>query len=371
MGPGRQSMGFETWFSVYWALGSGMVNVLVTGGCGFIGSALLRHLLSNDEFDGKVMNVDKLTYAANPRSVASVENDDRYSFERIDIADLEAVERTIGSFEPDIIIHLAAETHVDRSIEDPFDFVKTNVLGTSHLLHCSLERANSSPGFRFIHVSTDEVYGSMQDGESAKEGDPYRPNSPYAASKAASDHMVRAWHSTYGMPVITTNCTNNYGPWQYPEKLIPVMVLNALKGSPLPVYGDGGNVRDWLYVEDHASAIWRVACGGQIGETYNISGRAELTNLELVRTICSELDESIPRADGKSYSTQIELVADRPGHDRRYSLDSEKIERALEWRPSLSFEAGLRQTINWYIDHEEELTKSTESAFATRRGLIR
>ena len=348
-----------------------MENLLVTGGAGFIGSALLRLILGNRDFRGHVLNLDNLTYAANPRAIRSVASDDRYSFSKTDIADLDAVREVFRTFEPDTVIHLAAETHVDRSIEDPFEFVRTNVAGTCNLLEASMEMLARKEGFRFIHVSTDEVYGSIPPGRAAKEGDAYAPNSPYSASKAASDHMVRAWHVTYGLPVVTTNCTNNYGPYQYPEKLIPVMVLNALTGHSLPVYGDGSNVRDWLYVEDHVKAIVLAARRGRVGSTYNISGRAEKTNLELVQSICGRLDEISPRPDGKSYSTQIEFVEDRPGHDHRYALDSTKIERELDWVPEVSFEAGIRATVDWYVRHAEEIMQTSGRAHAIRRGIVK
>lgn len=347
-----------------------MANILITGGAGFIGSALLRYLLGDADFAGAVLNMDKLTYAANLRAVEPVASDPRYHFTKTDIADLPAVRRAFTDFDPDVVIHLAAETHVDRSIEDPFEFVRTNVLGTCNLLHASLEVSARKPAFRFVHVSTDEVFGSMAPGQSAAEGDPYRPSSPYSASKAASDHMAHAWHTTYGLPVVTTNCTNNYGPYQYPEKLIPVMTLNALSGRALPVYGDGGNVRDWLFVDDHARAIWRVAQAGTIGANYNISGRAEKTNLEVVESICASLDACHPRADGKSYREQVQFVRDRPGHDRRYALDSTRVERELGWTPSVSFEDGMRATVDWYARTAADLTQSTDAAYAKRRGLI-
>jgi dTDP-glucose 4,6-dehydratase len=317
-----------------------------------------------------VLNLDKLTYAANLSALDSVASDSRYSFSKTDIVDLASVRRVLKDFDPDLVIHLAAETHVDRSIEDPFEFVRTNVLGTCNLLHVSLEIAARKPAFRFVHVSTDEVYGSLAAGEIATEGSPYRPSSPYSASKAASDHMVMAWHATYGLPVVTTNCTNNYGPFQYPEKLIPVMIMNALSGNPLPVYGDGGNVRDWLFVEDHARAIWLVANEGLVGSTYNVSGGAEKTNLDVVGTICAILDESRPRADGKSYKSQIRFVQDRPGHDRRYALDSTKLERELKWRPRVSFEQGMRATVEWYVARAAELERRTGAAHSQRRGLL-
>ena len=346
-----------------------MPRVLVTGGAGFIGSALIRRILADTSFDGMVLNVDKLTYAANLRALASIADDPRYRFEKADIVDWPAMRRTFREFRPDLAIHLAAESHVDRSIDDPFEFIRTNVQGTCNLLHASLDLSADNQAFRFVHVSTDEVYGSMEPGQSALEDDAYRPNSPYSASKAASDHMARAWQVTYGLPVIVTNCTNNYGPWQYPEKLIPVIILNALNGKPLPVYGDGGNVRDWLFVDDHAQAIWLAAQSGVVGSNYNISGSAERSNIEVVQSICAVLDELRPRSDSRSYSDQIEFVPDRPGHDRRYSLDSGKIESTLGWRPSVSFDEGIRKTVEWYMKNAGELLRDTASAYAERRGL--
>lgn len=347
-----------------------MTRVLITGGAGFIGSALVRYVLADAAFDGVVLNVDKLTYAANLDNVASVAGDPRYRFAQIDIADLDAVQRIMHEFGPDLVIHLAAETHVDRSIDSPFAFVETNVLGTCNLLHAALAEARKRPGFRFVHVSTDEVYGSMPDGRSAVEGDPYRPNSPYSASKAASDHMVRAWHVTYELPVILTNCTNNYGPCQFPEKLIPVMTLNAVTGRSLPVYGDGGNVRDWLHVDDHARAIWLAANHGDVGGNYNVSSGEEKTNLEVVRAICAALDECRPLPDGRSYADQICFVTDRPGHDRRYSLDSTRIRTELGWSPAYAFEAGIRSTVEWFAARADSLTRDTDSAYTERRGLV-
>lgn len=346
-----------------------MPRVLVTGGAGFIGSALIRRILADSSFDGMVLNVDKLTYAANLRALACIADDPRYRFEKADIVDWPAMRRIFREFRPDLAIHLAAESHVDRSIDDPFEFIRTNVQGTCNLLHASLDLLADNQAFRFVHVSTDEVYGSMEAGQSALEDDAYRPNSPYSASKAASDHMARAWQVTYGLPVIVTNCTNNYGPWQYPEKLIPVIILNALNGKPLPVYGDGGNVRDWLFVDDHAQAIWLAAQSGVVGSNYNISGSAERSNIEVVQSICAVLDELRPRSDGRSYSDQIEFVPDRPGHDRRYSLDSGKIESALGWQPSVSFDEGIRKTVEWYMKNAGELVRDTASAYAKRRGL--
>ncbi len=346
-----------------------MSRVLVTGGAGFIGSAVIRHILKDPHFNGTVLNVDKLTYAANLRALEDASEDPRYIFEQQDIVDWPAMRRLFADYRPEFVIHLAAESHVDRSIDDPFEFINTNVLGTCNLLHAALETLEGEPTLRFVHVSTDEVYGSMESDRSALEDDAYRPNSPYSASKAASDHMARAWRVTYGVPVIVTNCTNNYGPWQYPEKLIPVIILNAVNDRPLPIYGDGGNIRDWLFVEDHAAAIWSAAQHGESGLHYNVSGSAERSNLEVVTQVCSVLDEIRPRDDGRSYSDQIEFVPDRPGHDRRYSLNSDRIEKSLGWKPSVSFEEGMRKTVDWYLTNADELVRDTRSAFETRRGL--
>ncbi|MDH3468116.1 MAG: dTDP-glucose 4,6-dehydratase [Gammaproteobacteria bacterium] len=346
-----------------------MARVLITGGAGFIGSAVIRHILDGQSFDGTVLNLDKLTYAANLKALDSVVSDSRYRFEKIDIVDWPATRQIFQDFRPEVVIHLAAETHVDRSIDDPFEFIRTNVQGTCNLLHAALETSAGMQNFRFVHVSTDEVFGSMDVGRSALEEDAYRPNSPYSASKAASDHFARAWHVTYGLPVIVTNCTNNYGPWQYPEKLIPVIVLNALSGRPLPIYGDGSNVRDWLFVEDHARAIWLAAQQGETGSNYNISGDAERSNVEVVNQVCTVLDELRPRSDGQSYTNQIKFVPDRPGHDRRYSLNSDRIENSLGWRPGVSFEEGFRRTVEWYVENAGELERNTQSASAERRGL--
>jgi len=346
-----------------------MPRVLVTGGAGFIGSAVVRHILGEPSFNGTILNIDKLTYAANLRALDAVSADPRYHFEQRDIVDWPAMRQVFQDFRPEIVIHLAAESHVDRSIDDPFEFIRTNVQGTCNLLHAALETSESTPGLRFLHVSTDEVYGSMEAGRSALEDDPYRPNSPYSASKAASDHFARAWHVTFGLPIIVTNCTNNYGPWQYPEKLIPVIILNALNDRPLPIYGDGGNVRDWLYVEDHARAIWLAAREGEPGSNYNISGDAECSNVEIVNEICSVLDDLRPRSDGRSYTNQIEFVPDRPGHDRRYSLNSDRIAGSLGWRPSVNFAEGIKRTVEWYVENADELLRNTKSAFAERRGL--
>ena len=328
--------------------------LLVTGGAGFIGA---NFVLSTIAATGEaIVNLDKLTYAGNLKNLASVAGDARHEFVRGDIADRALVRRLLAERRPRAIVHFAAESHVDRSIEGPAEFIQTNVVGS----FCLLEEARgywgalSGPdreGFRFLHISTDEVYGSLGPAEPAfKETNAYAPNSPYAASKAASDHLVRAYHHTYGLPVLTTNCSNNYGPRQYPEKLIPLLITNALAGKPLPVYGDGLNVRDWLYVLDHCDAIRAVLERGRVGETYNIGGASEKANLDVVKTLCALLDEARPRKSGR-YADLVAMVKDRPGHDRRYAMDATKIERELGWRPRESFETGMRSTVRWYLDN--------------------
>lgn len=331
-------------------------NVLVTGGAGFIGSALCRHLVKNSQ--NRIINLDKLTYAGNLDSLSEVSSLSNYRFVQGDIADRSLVMRILQEEEIDTIMHLAAESHVDRSIDGPVDFVNTNILGTFHLLEAAreywqtLDKASKSR-FLFHHVSTDEVFGDLPFDESLfSESTAYDPSSPYSASKAASDHMVRAWHHTYGLPVVVSNCSNNYGPYHFPEKLIPLIILNALENNTLPVYGTGANVRDWLFVEDHVLALECVASRGRTGETYVIGGRAELTNLDVVNRVCALLDSRRPRHDGTSYTSLIKFVADRPGHDRRYAIDPSKIENELGWRPQLSFETGLLRTIDWYLENE-------------------
>ncbi|MEH6470975.1 MAG: dTDP-glucose 4,6-dehydratase [Halopseudomonas sp.] len=333
------------------------MRVLVTGGAGFIGSAVIRYLI--DATDHQVINVDKLTYAGNLESLAAVADNERYHFEQVDICDRSALEQVFERHQPDAVMHLAAESHVDRSIEGPAAFIETNIVGTYTLLEVvrSYWQGLSVPGrqqFRFHHISTDEVYGDL-DGpdELFTELTPYAPSSPYSASKASSDHLVRAWQRTYGLPVLLTNCSNNYGPYHFPEKLIPHMILNALQGKPLPVYGDGQQVRDWLYVEDHARALCTVLTQGQVGETYNIGGHNEKTNLEVVQTLCNLLEELAPNkpAAVSAYKDLICFVTDRPGHDQRYAIDASKIERKLGWRPQESFDSGLRKTVSWYLDN--------------------
>ena len=331
---------------------SGQTTLLVTGGAGFIGSALIRFLMA--ETDWHIVNVDKLTYAANLEALAGIDRDPRYRLERADICDAQAMRRIFAEHAPDAVIHLAAESHVDRAIDAPAAFIQTNVLGTYTLLEAALHhwRSMDEAGrarFRFHHVSTDEVYGSLGEDGLFTEETPYAPNSPYSASKAASDHLVRAWHHTYGLPVVTTNCSNNYGPHQFPEKLIPLMITNAVLWQPLPVYGRGANVRDWLYVEDHARALHCVLTRGRIGETYNIGGNNERRNIEVVEAICDAVDALAPSGVGRSRRSLITFVEDRPGHDLRYAIDASKIRRELGWAPRETFETGLRKTVEWYL----------------------
>jgi dTDP-glucose 4,6-dehydratase len=342
-------------------------NILVTGGAGFIGSNfVLDWLAANDE---PVINLDKLTYAGNLENLASLQSDARHIFVQGDLGDRDLVDRLLAEHRPRAVINFAAESHVDRSIHGPEDFIQTNILGTFRLLesvraHWSTLPVPEKAAFRFLHVSTDEVYGTLSASDAPfAETNAYEPNSPYSASKAASDHLVRAWHHTYGLPVLTTNCSNNYGPYHFPEKLIPLMIVNALAGKPLPVYGDGQQVRDWLYVKDHCSAIRRVLEAGRLGETYNVGGWNEKPNLEIVHTVCALLDELRPKADGGSYKTQITFVQDRPGHDRRYAIDARKIERDLGWRPAETFESGIRKTVQWYLDNPEWVANVQSGAY--------
>ncbi len=330
------------------------VKVLVTGGAGFIGSAVVRLLVA--ELGVSVVNVDKMTYAASPAATAGVATDPRYAFFKADICDGAAMRAILAQHRPDAVMHLAAESHVDRSIDSPADFINTNIVGTYTLLQATLEYwrsldAEAQGRFRFHHVSTDEVYGSLGADGLFTEETPYQPNSPYSASKAGSDHLVRAWHHTFGLPTVTSNCSNNYGPFQFPEKLIPLMIVNGLKGRPLPVYGKGENVRDWLYVEDHARALWTVLTTGKVGETYNVGGHNEMRNLDVVHLICDLLDELRPSGSG-SRRSQITFVQDRPGHDARYAIDASKIARDLGWRPKETFATGLRRTVAWYLENE-------------------
>lgn len=323
---------------------------IVTGGAGFIGSALVRHLVRDTE--ATVLVVDKLTYAGNLESLKEVADSPRYSFLQADICDQAAMDKAFADFRPDTIFHLAAESHVDRSIDGPGEFIRTNVVGTATLLQSALAYWRANPEFRFQHISTDEVYGSLGAEGFFTEKTPYAPHSPYSASKAASDHLVRAWHDTYGLPTLITNCSNNYGPYHFPEKLIPLVILNALDGKQLPVYGAGANVRDWLHVEDHVAALRLVNEKGVPGETYNVGGHNERTNLEVVRTICRILDELRPRADGTPYESLITFVKDRPGHDLRYAIDPAKLMDELGWKPKHTFDTGIRATVQWYLDND-------------------
>ncbi len=332
-----------------------VMKILVTGGAGFIGSAVIRHLVKETEH--QVLNVDKLTYAGNLESLISISDHPRYHFSQTDICDHAALTRLFASFEPDVVMHLAAESHVDRSIDGPAEFIKTNIVGTYTLLEAARKYWQKLPEikksrFKFHHISTDEVYGDLEGTTDLfAETTPYLPSSPYSASKASSDHLVRAWHRTYGLPVVVTNCSNNYGPYHFPEKLIPLMILNALEGKPLPVYGNGQQVRDWLFVEDHARALYQVATQGIVGETYNIGGWNEKQNIDVVKTICQILDELKPQLNGERYESLITFVNDRPGHDLRYAIDASKIERELGWKPQESFETGIRKTVKWYLDN--------------------
>lgn len=347
-------------------------TILVTGGAGFIGSAVVREIIANTGH--RVVNFDKLTYAGNLESVAPVSDDPRYSFVQADIADGEAVSDALARFQPDIIMNLAAESHVDRSIDGPADFIRTNIDGTFVLLEAArqywsaLEEPKKEQ-FRFHHISTDEVYGSLPASGLFVETTPYKPNSPYAASKAASDHLIRAWHKTYGLPTVQTNCSNNYGPYHFPEKLIPLMILNALDGRSLPVYGNGQQVRDWLYVEDHARALLTVVTDGQVGESYNVGGHNEMKNIDVVRLICRHLDELAPsRIEGLgSYEELITFVDDRPGHDQRYAIDAGKIQKELGWQPEETFSSGIRKTVEWYLDNQDWCEAVTRQKYQRER----
>ncbi|MFB2642093.1 dTDP-glucose 4,6-dehydratase [Shewanella bicestrii] len=342
------------------------MKILVTGGAGFIGSAVVRHIICNTQ--DSVINLDKLTYAGNLESLVSVAASERYAFEQVDICDRAQLDRVFSLHQPDAVMHLAAESHVDRSITGPSDFIQTNIVGTYTLLEAARQYwtqldAERKAAFRFHHISTDEVYGDLphpdeQVGQAVNqvlplftENTPYAPSSPYSASKASSDHLVRAWLRTYGLPTIVTNCSNNYGPFHFPEKLIPLVILNALEGKPLPIYGKGDQIRDWLYVEDHARALYKVVTVGKVGETYNIGGHNEKQNLEVVQTICSILDSLVPKAT--PYAEQISYVTDRPGHDRRYAIDASKMSNELNWQPQETFETGLRKTVEWYLANQE------------------
>jgi dTDP-glucose 4,6-dehydratase len=346
---------------------------LVTGGAGFIGANfVLDYLAGSDE---PVVNLDKLTYAGNLENLASVQGNPRHIFVQGDIGDAALLGKLLAEHRPRAVINFAAESHVDRSILGPGEFIQTNIVGTFHLLEAvraywGAMDADAKAAFRFLHVSTDEVYGSLdQDAPAFTEQHRYEPNSPYSASKAASDHLVRAYYHTYGLPVLTTNCSNNYGPYHFPEKLIPLCIHNALAGKPLPIYGDGQQIRDWLFVKDHCSAIRRVLADGRLGEVYNVGGWNEKSNLEVVHTLCAILDELSPRADGASYATQITFVTDRPGHDRRYAIDAGKLEQELGWKPAETFESGIRKTVQWYLDHQSWVGNVTSGAYREWLGV--
>ena len=343
------------------------MTILVTGAAGFIGANFVLDWL--EQSNEPVVNLDLLTYAGNLENLKELEGDPRYQFVFGNIGDRELVSKLLADTKPRAVINFAAESHVDRSIHGPGDFIQTNIVGTFNLLESVRGYWNDLPeaekaAFRFLHVSTDEVYGSLsKEDPPFSEKNQYEPNSPYSASKAASDHLVRAWHHTYGLPVVTTNCSNNYGPYHFPEKLIPLCILNALNGKPLPIYGDGQQIRDWLYVKDHCSAIRRVLEAGKLGETYNVGGWNEKANLDVVHTLCAILNELKPRADGQSYATQITFVQDRPGHDRRYAIDARKLEKELGWKPQETFETGIRKTVQWYLDNQAWVNHVTSGEY--------
>lgn len=349
------------------------MKILVTGGAGFIGSAVVRHIIESTQ--DNVVNVDKLTYAGNLESLESVENNPRYAFEQVDICDSKALLRVFEHHQPDAVMHLAAESHVDRSIDGPAAFIETNIVGTYTLLEAARTYWNTlnderKAAFRFHHISTDEVYGDLEGTDDLfTETTPYAPSSPYSASKASSDHLVRAWLRTYGLPTIVTNCSNNYGPFHFPEKLIPLMILNALDGKPLPVYGNGQQIRDWLFVEDHARALYKVVTKGEVGETYNIGGHNEKANIDVVRTICSLLEELVPnKPEGVAkYEDLITYVKDRPGHDVRYAIDAAKIGRELGWKPQETFESGIRKTVEWYLNNKKWWSRVLDGSYNRER----
>ena len=349
------------------------MNILITGGAGFIGSALIRHIIHNTQ--DSVVNLDKLTYAGNLENLAGVFHNPRHTFVQADICDRAAIDKIFAEHRPDAVMHLAAESHVDRSIDSAGEFIQTNIIGTFTLLeasraYCSTQPENRRAAFRFHHISTDEVFGDLHGTDGLfTETTPYAPSSPYSASKAGSDHLVRAWGRTYGLPVIVTNCSNNYGPCHFPEKLIPLMILNALAGKPLPVYGDGQQIRDWLYVEDHARALYTVVTQGKTGETYNIGGHNEKTNLEVVRTICALMEELAPeKPQGVArYEDLITFVTDRPGHDARYAIDASKIGRELGWKPQETFESGIRKTVQWYLDNRSWWQRVLDGSYRLER----
>ncbi len=366
-------MDAESWCCNYKQKGSFSVKILVTGGAGFIGSAVIRHIINNTQ--DSVVNVDKLTYAGNLESLLEVESNERYVFEQVDICDRTELDRVFAEHQPDAVMHLAAESHVDRSIDGPAAFIETNIVGTYTILEATraywnqLDEARKL-AFRFHHISTDEVYGDLEGTDDLfTETTSYEPSSPYSASKASSDHLVRAWLRTYGLPTIVTNCSNNYGPYHFPEKLIPLIILNALDGKALPVYGDGMQIRDWLYVEDHASALYTVVTKGEIGETYNIGGHNEKANIEVVKTICSLLEELVPnKPQGVTeYQNLITYVTDRPGHDVRYAIDASKIARELGWKPAETFESGIRKTVEWYLANQKWWSRVLDGSYNRER----
>ena len=347
------------------------MRILVTGGAGFIGSAVIRHIIENTHHH--VLNVDKLTYAGNLESLQSIEKSERYQFFQTDICDQVELEKIFENFQPNVVMHLAAESHVDRSIDGPAAFIQTNIVGTYSLLEAARKywlslTAEVKESFRFHHISTDEVYGDLEGTTDLfKETTPYAPSSPYSASKASSDHLVRAWHRTYGLPTIVTNCSNNYGPYHFPEKLIPLVILNALDMKPLPIYGKGDQIRDWLFVEDHARALYQVVTEGVVGETYNIGGHNEKQNIEVVKTICKILDELKPESTGQKYETLITFVKDRPGHDLRYAIDAAKIEKELGWTPQETFETGIRKTVAWYLNNLDWCHRVQDGSYQRER----
>lgn len=347
------------------------MKILVTGGAGFIGSAVIRHIIQNT--NNQVFNIDKLTYAGNLESLKEIDQHPNYQFKQIDICDTEQITAAIDVFQPNAIMHLAAESHVDRSIDGPAAFIQTNIVGTYTLLEAARKYwmgldAEAQQNFRFHHISTDEVYGDLEGTTDLfKETTSYAPSSPYSASKASSDHLVRAWHRTYGLPVIVTNCSNNYGPYHFPEKLIPLVILNALDAKPLPVYGNGQQIRDWLFVEDHARALYKVVTEGVVGETYNIGGHNEKQNIDVVKTICKILDELKPQVNGQTYESLITFVKDRPGHDLRYAIDATKIQNELGWTPTETFETGIRKTVQWYLNNLDWCHRVQDGSYQRER----
>ena len=347
------------------------MKIIVTGGAGFIGSAVIRHIISNT--DDEVLNIDKLTYAGNLESLRDIDQSARYNFQQIDICDKEALQQAFNSFKPNLVMHLAAESHVDRSIDGPAEFINTNIVGTYHLLEVARQYWQTlgdldKQNFKFHHISTDEVYGDLEGTTDLfTETTPYAPSSPYSASKASSDHLVRAWHRTYGFPILITNCSNNYGPYHFPEKLIPLVILNALDWKALPIYGKGNQIRDWLFVEDHARALYKVVTEGKVGETYNIGGHNEKQNIEVVKTICHILDELKPQENGQLYESLITFVKDRPGHDLRYAIDARKIANELNWTPTETFDSGIRKTVEWYLSNMDWCSRVQDGSYQRER----